>query len=49
MEKVGEVLVVNFSSIEKDYRMALDKKSHCNKKVTITVPHSQKIPILIDI
>jgi hypothetical protein len=49
MWKVREVLAVSFSSIEKDYRMALDKEWHCNKKVTVTVPHSQKIPILIDI
>jgi hypothetical protein len=49
MWKVREVLAVSFNSIENDYRMALDKESHCNKKVTVTVSHSQKIPILIDI
>jgi len=49
MRKVGEVLAVNFGSIENYYKTTLDKESHCNKKVTITVPHYQKIPILIDI
>jgi hypothetical protein len=29
--------------------MAIDKESHSNKKVTVTVLYSQKIPILIDI
>ncbi len=49
MWKVREVVTVSFNSIENNYRMALDKESHCNKKVTVTVSHSQKIPILIDI
>jgi hypothetical protein len=46
MWKVREVLAVSFNSIENDYRMALDKESHCNKKVTVTVSHSQKNPYL---
>jgi hypothetical protein len=49
MRKVEEVLAVNFGSIENYYKTTLDKESHCNKKVTVTVLHSQKIPILIDI
>jgi len=43
------LLAVSFGSMENDYIIALDKELQCNKKVTITVPHSQKIPILIDI
>ena len=49
MWKVREMLAVSFSSIENDYRMALDKESHCNKKVTLILSRSQKIPSLIDI
>jgi hypothetical protein len=49
MRKVGEVLAVNFGSIENYYKTTLGKESHCNKKVTVSVPHYQKIPILIDI
>jgi hypothetical protein len=46
-EKDGEVLAVNFGSTENDYRIALDKESHFSLGVIVTVPHSQKFPILM--
>jgi hypothetical protein len=45
-EKDGEVVAVNFGS-ENDYRIALDKESHFSREVIVTVPHSQKFPILM--
>jgi hypothetical protein len=46
-EKDGKVLTVYFGNTENDYRIALDKESHLSKEVTVTVPHSQKFPILM--
>jgi hypothetical protein len=46
-EKDGKVLAVNFGSTENDYRIALDKESHLSPEVIVTVPHSQKFPILM--
>ena len=49
MWKVTEVLAVSFSSIKNDYRMAGNKESRCNKKVTMTLPHLGQIRVLIDL
>jgi len=46
-EKDGEVVAVSFGSVENDYVITLDKESHSNRQVTLTVPHSQKFPILM--
>jgi putative DNA primase/helicase len=43
----GKVVAVFFGSTENNYRIALDKESHRSKEVTVTVPHSQKFPILM--
>jgi putative DNA primase/helicase len=48
-EKDGKVLAVNFGSTENDYRIVLDKESHLSKEVTVTVSHSQKFPILMNL
>jgi hypothetical protein len=45
--KDGKVVAVSFGSVENDYRIALDKESHLQREVTVTVPHSQKFPILM--
>jgi hypothetical protein len=37
----------HFGSAQNDYRIALDKKSHFFKETTVTVPHSQKFPLLM--
>jgi len=47
--KDGKVVAVNFGSTENDYRIAFDKESHMSREVTVTVPHSQKFPILINL
>jgi hypothetical protein len=46
-EKDGEVVDLSFGSIEIDYLIALDKESHFSLQVIVTVPHSQKFPILM--
>jgi hypothetical protein len=46
-KKDGKVVAVYFGNTENDYRIALDKESHLSREVTITVPHSQKFPILM--
>jgi len=46
-KKDGEVVAVSFGHVENDYRIALDKESHLSREVTVTVPHSQKFPILM--
>jgi len=43
----GKVVAVFFGSTENNYRIALDKESHRSREVTVTVPHSQKFPILM--
>jgi putative DNA primase/helicase len=43
----GKVVAVFFGSTENNYRIALDKESHRSREVTVTVPYSQKFPILI--
>jgi len=48
-EKDGKVLAVYFGNTENDYRIALDKESHLSREVTVTVPHSQKFPILMNL
>jgi hypothetical protein len=45
--KDGKVVDICFGSTENDYRIALDKESHSQKEVTVTVPHFQKFPILM--
>jgi hypothetical protein len=42
--KDGEVVAVSFGSVENDYRIALDKESHLQREVIVTVTHSQKFP-----
>lgn len=32
-----EILTIRFGSIENYYKIAIDKESHSNKKVTVTV------------
>jgi hypothetical protein len=46
-KKDGKVVAVFFGSTENNYRIALDKESHLSREVTVTVPHSQKFPILM--
>jgi putative DNA primase/helicase len=43
----GKVVAVFFGSTENNYRIALDKESHLSREVTVTVPYSQKFPILM--
>ncbi len=45
--KDGEVVAVSFGSVENDYRIALDKESHLQREVIVTIMHSQKFPILM--
>ena len=45
--KDGEVIHVGYGSTENDYVIALDKESHLSRQVVISVPHSQKFPILM--
>ena len=46
-EKDGEVVAASFGSVENDYVIALDKESHLCRQAIVTVPHSQKFPILM--
>jgi hypothetical protein len=46
-KKDEKVLAVNFGSTGNDYQIALDKESHLSREVVISVPHSQKFPILM--
>jgi putative DNA primase/helicase len=46
-EKDGEVVAASFGSVENDYVITLDKESHLSRQVIVTVPHSQKFPILM--
>jgi len=43
----GQVIHVGFGSVENDYVIALDKESHLCRQAVVTVPHSQKFPILM--
>src|SRR4028119_373562 len=43
----GQVIHVGFGSVENDYVIALDKESHLCRLAIVTVPHSQKFPILM--
>src|SRR4028119_2130270 len=43
----GQVIHVGFGSAENDYVIALDKESHLSRQAVVTVPHSQKFPILM--
>jgi putative DNA primase/helicase len=43
----GQVIHVGFGSVENDYVIALDKESHLCRQAIVTVPHSQKFPILM--
>ena len=43
----GQVIHVRFGSAEDDYVIALDKESHLCRQAVVTVPHSQKFPILM--
>jgi putative DNA primase/helicase len=43
----GQVIHVGFGSAEDDYVIALDKESHLCRQAVVTVPHSQKFPILM--
>ncbi len=38
-----------FGGTENDYRMALDRESYSQKEVTVSVPHSQKFPLLMSL
>jgi putative DNA primase/helicase len=48
-KKDGVVVAVGFGSVENDYVITLDKESHLSRQVTVTVPHSQKFPILMNL
>jgi len=48
-EKDGEVVAASFGSVENDYVIALDKESHLSRQAIVTVPHSQKFPILMNL
>jgi putative DNA primase/helicase len=43
----GQVIHVGFGNVENDYVIALDKESHLCRQAVVTVPHSQKFPILM--
>jgi putative DNA primase/helicase len=43
----GQVIHVGFGSVENDYVIALDKESHLCRQAVVTIPHSQKFPILM--
>jgi putative DNA primase/helicase len=43
----GQVIRVGFGSTENDYVIAFDKESHRCRQAVVTVPHSQKFPILM--
>jgi putative DNA primase/helicase len=43
----GQVIHVGFGSVENDYVIALDKESHRCRRAIVTIPHSQKFPILM--
>jgi putative DNA primase/helicase len=45
----GQVIHVGFGSAENDYVIALDKESHLCRQAVVTVPHSQKFPILMNL
>jgi putative DNA primase/helicase len=45
----GQVIHVGFGSAENDYVIALDKESHLSRQAIISVPHSQKFPILMNL
>jgi hypothetical protein len=45
----GKVIHVGFGSVENDYVIALDKESHLSRQVVISIPHSQKFPILMEV
>jgi len=46
-EEDGVVVTISFGSVENDYGITLDKESHFHREVILTVPHSQKFPILM--
>jgi hypothetical protein len=48
-KKDGKVVAVFFGSTENNYRIALDKESHMSREVTVSIPHSQKFPILMEL
>jgi putative DNA primase/helicase len=45
----GQVIHVGLGSAEDDYVIALDKESHLCRQAVVTVPHSQKFPILMKV
>ena len=45
----GQVIHVGLGSVENDYVIALDKESHRCRQAVVTVPHSQKFPILMNL
>ena len=47
MEMVAPQRRIYFGRTQNDYRIALDKKSHFSKETTVTMPHSQKFPLLM--
>ncbi|WP_332972138.1 MULTISPECIES: VapE domain-containing protein [unclassified Microcoleus] len=46
-EQKGKVIDTQWGSSEADYAIQLDKESHLNKVVTITVPHRSGFPVLM--
>jgi len=49
METVAPQRRIYFGSAQNDYRIALDKESHFSKETTVTMPHSQKFPLLMSL
>jgi hypothetical protein len=49
MEMVAPQRRIYFGSAQNDYRIALDKESHFSKETTVTMPHSQKFPLLMSL
>ena len=47
--KDGQVLAASYGSVENDYRIALDKESHLSREIVMSVSHSQKFPILMNL
>ncbi|MEG4804141.1 DUF5906 domain-containing protein, partial [Microcoleus sp. ARI1-B5] len=46
-EQKGKIVEVWYGSSEIDYKIELDKKSHSQENVTVTVPHTLGFPILM--
>jgi hypothetical protein len=49
MEMVAPQRRIYLGSAQNDYRIALDKESHFSNETTVTMPYSQKFPLLMSL